>query len=110
MQVDQTKLQSALKLAAAGFHVFPLRSGSKLPAIKDWQKLATRDEQTIKTWWSSSDHNIAIVTSKFGDRNAILALDVDNKADKRGDEAPRDLWRLPYLREWSHEEIQQVFP
>lgn len=25
-------------------------------------------------------------------------------------EAPRDLWRLPYLREWSHEEIQQVFP
>jgi hypothetical protein len=25
-------------------------------------------------------------------------------------EPPRDLWRLHYLREWSHEEIEQVFP
>jgi hypothetical protein len=25
-------------------------------------------------------------------------------------EPPRDLWRLLNLREWSHEEIQQVFP
>ena len=25
-------------------------------------------------------------------------------------EAPRDLWRLQHLREWSHEEAKQIFP
>ncbi len=31
-----------------------------------------------------------------------------NKTDA-ADESPRDLWRLHHLREWSHEEIYEVF-
>lgn len=86
MQNDQTKLQSALSLAAAGFHVFPLRLHGKTPAFTGWQDLATRDQGTIEEWFRGDAYNIGIYTARFGEGAAVLALDVDNKGDKRGDE------------------------
>lgn len=84
-------LDKALSLARFGFHVFPLISGGKLPLISEWQKRATRDEATIRGWWTcpvtgfEQDHNIGICTTRFLDDAALLAVDVDNKNGKSGD-------------------------
>jgi hypothetical protein len=88
-------LEHALELARRGFYVFPIVAGQKKPpTVKGWQQLATRDEWTIEAWWSTPDNcdlNIGISTSKFGENEALLVVDVDNKGEKRGD---RDLLRL----------------
>lgn len=79
-----TRLQSALSLAAQGFYVFPCLS-NKIPAIKDWQKLATRDTAQINTWFESGAFNIGVYTGRFGDDGALVVVDVDNKHGKHGD-------------------------
>jgi hypothetical protein len=81
-----TLLEQALSLAAAGFHVFPLKVRSKLPAINGWQKRATRDAQQIREWWATKEYNIGICTSYFQENLSLIAVDVDNKGDKHGDE------------------------
>lgn len=81
-----TMLDHALALAAKGFHVFPLRPGSKLPAIKGYPEKATRDPEQIKAWWAKwPEANVGISTSRFGDDEALLVVDVDNKNGKNGD-------------------------
>lgn len=84
MSARQQVMESALNLAARGFHVFPLRPDSKLPALKGWQQEATRDPARIKQWFSKRDQGIGISTSKFGDNRALLAIDVDVKGLKNG--------------------------
>lgn len=85
-------LQSALDLAAKGFHVFPLIPDSKLPAIEAFPLRATRDPEQIRRWWVDpvmgweQDLNIGISTSRFSDDEALLVVDVDNKGEKKGDE------------------------
>lgn len=86
-------LENALKLANNGFHVFPLRPGTKdAPAIKDFPNKASRDPAVIRSWWTDDflgiekDFNIGISTSKFGDHGGLLVVDVDNKGDKKGDD------------------------
>lgn len=82
-----TLLDQALKLAEAGFHVFPLRPNSRLPAIKKWPERATRAPGDIGLWWTKwPDANIGICTSRFQDNLSLIAVDVDNKGDKHGDE------------------------
>lgn len=94
-----SKLFSALRLASAGFYIFPIVSGHKAPpAFEGWQDLATRDALTLHGWWGQNPHyNIGISTGKFGDGEAILAIDVDNKPDKKGlnpGRGDRELLRL----------------
>ena len=43
-----TLLDHALALAAAGFFVFPLEAGTKVPAIDAYPKRATRDPGQIR--------------------------------------------------------------
>jgi RecA-family ATPase len=79
----------ALALARLGFRVFPLRPDDpelppeeiKRPAIKDWQRLATTDEQQIAEWWSRANYNIATPTLPDGE---LVVLDYDVAAGKRG--------------------------
>jgi hypothetical protein len=73
------RLDSALQLAAAGFHVFPISPGRKSPpAVKDWQLWATRDADAIRKKWAEADYNIGISTSRFGaNGESLLVLDVD---------------------------------
>lgn len=83
----KSKLDSALELAADGFHVFPLAPDSKKPVLKDqdWKQLATRDEARIRQWWSDMpDCNIGISTSVFGDDKALLVVDIDKKDGRDG--------------------------
>ncbi len=83
-----SKLQHALALAARGFYVFPIVPGKKAPPlINDFPANATRDTQQIEEWWGKwSDANIGISTSTFGDGEALLVVDVDNKGAKHGNE------------------------
>lgn len=84
-------LKAALELAALGFHVFPLEPNSKIPAIMDFPKAASRDPERIKKWWIDpvmeleQPYNIGISTSRFGESEALLVIDVDNKEGKNGD-------------------------
>lgn len=82
-----TVIDHALALAAQGFHVFPLLPGSKKPAVRGWQGVATRDPERIRTLFADG-MNVGIATECFGDDGALLVVDVDNKhgaRDKGGD-------------------------
>lgn len=84
-------LEAALKLASQGFYVFPLLPDGKTPAFEGWQNQATRDPEKIRQLWTDftgreCDYNIGIFTSRFGDGEALIAVDVDNKKGKNGAE------------------------
>lgn len=81
--MDRTK--QALQLAAQGFHVFPLQVNGKLPVIKDYPNRATRDPEQIHSWFADSERNIGISTTRFGETQALVVVDVDNKNGKDGD-------------------------
>jgi putative DNA primase/helicase len=67
---------AAQQLAAAGWKVFPLKPGTKLPAIKEWPTLATSDPATVAHWWKHwPDANVALLTGHLG----VMVLDVDCK-------------------------------
>lgn len=78
----------ALGLAKMGLRIFPLRVGSKLPAIEGWELKATTDAQVIVTWWSQkSNYNIGIATGRAdGDREGreLIGDDYDAKNGKAG--------------------------
>jgi hypothetical protein len=79
------RLEEALALAERGFHIFPCEPNGKLPVIKDYPNRATRDPEQIRKWFAGLDRNIGISTSKFGDNQALVVVDVDNKGEKNGD-------------------------
>lgn len=78
------RIDEALALAARGFHLFPVVANGKTPAVDNWPEKATRDEAQIKKWFAR-DYNIGIATSVFGDSQALVVVDVDNKNGKDGD-------------------------
>ena len=43
---------SALDAASRGWHVFPLRPGTKVPAVRDWEHQATADPERIRELWT----------------------------------------------------------
>ena len=85
-------VEQALKLADQGFYVFPLKPGTKLPAITDYTNKATRLKSEIKRWWAMRPYpNIGIITSKFGDSEALIVVDVDVKGKHNGFDSVRAL-------------------
>lgn len=78
-------LRAALFYAGKGWHVFPLRAGTKEPATPHGFKDATTDTRKIETWWHGrSDLNIGIRT---GSVSGIWVIDLDGPV---GIEAWRD--------------------
>lgn len=71
----------ALALAALGYRVFPIHWPSKVPAIRGWQKQATRDAIQISKIWLNG-HTDACVGIAMGEE--FLAMDLDVKGGKRG--------------------------
>jgi hypothetical protein len=43
---------SALDAAGRGWHVFPLRPGGKIPAVRDWEHQASADLERIRDLWT----------------------------------------------------------
>lgn len=80
-------MDCALQLAQLGYHVFPVVKNGKTPAIKKFPELATRDpEQLCQQFGKNPGRNIGISTTSFGDDEALVVVDIDNKNDKCGDE------------------------
>lgn len=65
----------ALYLAGLGWHVFPLRPGSKTPAIRDWETRATVDPGRIGQCWHARGRafNIGVATGP----SELVVVDLD---------------------------------
>ena len=74
---DDDTLGAALKYAAAGWYVLPVRRRArKHPGSvvgKDWQHQSSRDPQQIAAWYAGTDHGIALHVGRSG----ALVADVD---------------------------------
>lgn len=71
-------LERALDWAARGFRVFPLRPGTKLPAIFGWRNDATTDAATIQKVWARRDFNIGVLCTD------MIVVDCDVKDGRAG--------------------------
>ncbi|MFB8281203.1 bifunctional DNA primase/polymerase [Nocardia colli] len=67
--------EAALRAAARGWHVFPLRPNAKTPALEgDWSGHASTEPDQIRDWWNTNPRrNIAIATGLSG----LLVIDID---------------------------------
>ncbi|RPE42599.1 bifunctional DNA primase/polymerase-like protein [Streptomyces sp. Ag109_O5-1] len=93
-------LRAALDAAERGWHVFPLRPGSKPPALhgeracpgtgecaaghRKWEQRATTDPDRIRAAWSRAPFNVGIATGPSG----LLVVDLDVPKDKGSTDAP----------------------
>lgn len=91
-------LAAALEHAGRGWHVFPLRPGSKTPALhstarcrrtgvcvdghQTWEQRATLDPDRVTATWSQDAYNIGIATGPSG----LVVIDLDRA--KPGDDVP----------------------
>ncbi|MFZ4240730.1 bifunctional DNA primase/polymerase [Streptomyces murinus] len=85
---------AALEAAGRGWHVFPLRPGTKRPALHGetacprtgpcatghlkWEQRATRNSDRIRAAWSRTPFNVGIATGPSG----LLVVDLDMPKDK----------------------------
>jgi len=78
----------ALRYAACGLRVVPIKPGGKHPNITAWQKAATTDHDIINSWWTGlyRDHGIGIAMG-----GGLFALDVDVANGKLGAETLAEL-------------------
>ncbi|MGC0339520.1 bifunctional DNA primase/polymerase [Streptomyces sp. SLBN-8D4] len=93
-------LRAALDAAERGWHVFPLRPGTKRPALhgeqacprtrectaghRKWEQRATTDPDRIRAAWSRAPFNVGIATGPSG----LLVVDLDMPKDKGSSDAP----------------------
>ncbi|MEV0445639.1 bifunctional DNA primase/polymerase [Streptomyces spectabilis] len=93
-------LKAALQAAARGWHVFPLRPGTKRPALHGekactrtgpcahghakWEQRATTDPDRIRAAWSRAPFNIGVTCGPSG----LVVVDLDTAKDKGSADAP----------------------
>ncbi|WP_328735337.1 bifunctional DNA primase/polymerase [Streptomyces bobili] len=93
-------LRAALDAANRGWHVFPLRPGTKRPALHGeaacprnapctrghlkWEQRATTDPERINATWSRGPYNVGIATGPSG----LLVVDLDLPKDNGSSDAP----------------------
>ncbi|MFF8944535.1 bifunctional DNA primase/polymerase [Streptomyces sp. NPDC014864] len=93
-------LSTALDAAARGWHVFPLRPGTKRPALhgeaacphngpctdghRKWEQRATTDPDRIRAAWSRAPFNVGIATGP----SRLIVVDLDLPKHKGSSDAP----------------------
>lgn len=93
-------LAAALNTAARGWHVFPLRAGTKRPALHGetacprsgpcsrghvkWEQRATTDPDRIRAAWSAGPFNVGVATGPSG----LIVIDLDVPKDNSSADAP----------------------
>ncbi|MFE9380364.1 bifunctional DNA primase/polymerase [Streptomyces sp. NPDC006855] len=98
--IPRDPLAAALDAAARGWHVFPLRPGTKRPALHGeatcprtgqcadghvkWERRATTDPERIRAAWSADAFNIGIATGPSG----LVVVDLDMPKTKDSSDAP----------------------
>jgi len=71
-----TLRESALHLAARGWHVFPITPGTKKPPVIDrWETRASTDPNQIHHWWREIPYSIGIATGPSG----LVVVDLDTR-------------------------------
>lgn len=84
-------LESALRAASAGFAVFPLVPGKKIPATGNGFKSASTDSSQITDWFTRNQNaNIGIAT---GPASGVWVLDIDVKDGALGEQSFAELER-----------------
>lgn len=71
---------AAMEYASLGWRVIPCDLKTKHPPLKEWQKLATCDEEQVVEWWSNgfAEAGVSLV---FGPSSGIVDIDCDTAAD-----------------------------
>jgi hypothetical protein len=70
-----SKLNHALRLADAGYKIFPCWPQGKHARIKRWKHLATSDPEIIRRWWERwPDSDIGILC---GESAGVIVIDAD---------------------------------
>lgn len=64
---------AALATVRNGWPVFPVRPGSKIPAIAGWEDNATHDPDQLADWWSRRPYNVGIACGPAG----LVVVDID---------------------------------
>lgn len=77
---------AALTLAECGMYVFPLKPGTKVPALhQGWEERASTDPERIRTCWARGPYNIGVACGPSG----LLVVDCDTpKPDTAPPPAP----------------------
>jgi hypothetical protein len=84
-------VEAALRAAARGWPVFPLRPYSKLPAVRDWERRASADPTQVRAWWSASPvGNIGLACGPAG----LAVIDLD-----AGGHGAEERERMPHGRD-----------
>ncbi|QFQ97744.1 bifunctional DNA primase/polymerase [Streptomyces phaeolivaceus] len=89
-------LRAALDAAERGWYVFPLRPGTKRPALhgeascpgtapcaaghRKWEQRATTDPELIRATWSRAPYNVGIATGP----SRLVVVDLDMPKDDKG--------------------------
>lgn len=81
-QRSRTLMSAALTMAERGGYVFPLRVGSKVPAVRGWENLATRHTGWITDWWTRAPYNVGVATGPSG--LVVIDLDAASAAEPHG--------------------------
>ncbi|MFJ7965778.1 bifunctional DNA primase/polymerase [Streptomyces sp. NPDC096324] len=98
--MNQHLTRAALESAERGWHVFPLRPGTKRPALhgergctgtgpcesghRKWEQRATTDPDRIRAAWSRAPFNVGIATGPSG----LLVIDLDMPKGNISADAP----------------------
>ncbi|MFJ4423334.1 bifunctional DNA primase/polymerase [Streptomyces bobili] len=98
--MNEHLVHAALAAAERDWHVFPLRPGTKRPALHGeaacpgtgpceqghvkWEDRATTDPDRIRATWSHGPYNVGIATGPSG----LLVVDLDVPKDKGSPDAP----------------------
>lgn len=80
------RLEAALRYAALGWKIVPLRARGKIPWINEWQAQASDDEEQIAKWFE--DRPQSNVGLQLGPRSGVI----DIEGDQEG--AEEDLLKL----------------
>lgn len=76
---DVSLMGAALAYAEFGWFVFPVRPGTKVPAIDNWDENSTRNPELIRRWWTADpDYSIALHAGRSG--AIIFDADIDDLA------------------------------
>lgn len=86
-RADQARLDGWLALAERGWRLFPVRPGSKVPAISAWSQRASDDPDRLSRFFRAHpNHNAGIACGPSG----LLVVDCDVPKDDQAVERWRD--------------------
>ncbi len=81
---DEVRI-AAKGLAQQGLRVFPCVPMAKIPAIKDWQNVATSDSEEVHKLFAGNDnYNLGIATGATGGDFDLVVVDIDTKNGAKG--------------------------